>query len=101
MGMLGVGKMPAGVDNEANMPMSSITSAMHSVVYGRRSASRTIHIGQDLRMPAAAHAVAAHAPAHATAAHATAAHAGEVYVICLARSGSAGSPARAESRTGH
>ncbi len=46
IGMLVAGKMSAGIDAAANAPSSTMMIAMQVTVYGRRSASLTIHIGQ-------------------------------------------------------
>src|ERR1700730_2636070 len=45
-GILMLGKMSVGVRQIANMPSSMITMARTMNVYGRRSASLTIHIGR-------------------------------------------------------
>src|SRR5882762_4537424 len=44
-GILMLGKMSVGVRQIANVPSSMITMARTTKVYGRRSASLTIHIG--------------------------------------------------------
>ncbi len=45
-GILMLGKMSVGVRQIANMPSSRITMARTMKVYGRLSASLTIHIGR-------------------------------------------------------
>src|ERR1700722_3370061 len=50
MGMFVDGKISVGIENAANAPISTIRIAMQATVYGRRSASRTIHIVYSLTL---------------------------------------------------
>ncbi len=54
-GMLIFGKMSVGVRKIASVPMIRMRMAITTIVYGRRNASRTIHIGslpKQLALPA-------------------------------------------------
>jgi hypothetical protein len=44
IGMFVDGKMSVGIETAANAPNNIMRTARHAVVYGRRSANRTIHM---------------------------------------------------------